>query len=304
MERMLKLPINSEIPFRFLARGHDNNERPGEKLEVDYVHAEAALGKLDGTTGIHTTNTRGETGEITATGFLSYQSREADGKLYNVEAQVKGTLKVEVSDGVDLPEDIEFVLSCESHDLDEIEEPVDPDAGGFFNSADTMDQIISEGEREFEGSWVPQYRCKECSQLDVGQEGEYPCPSCGVPTQWSELEAGDPKKYREIGRIEAAWEARKFSQGRQYEGAFIPIIGHPWRGGKLTDASEEIRGLSPMRELYGVWYAKKKLEEAIERVYGGYFSSGRKRREYCGHFHPRKKRREYTLQFVFNKKTS
>lgn len=26
--------------------------------------------------------------------------------------------------------------------------------------------------------------CPECGQQDVGQYGEYPCPSCGLPREW------------------------------------------------------------------------------------------------------------------------
>lgn len=27
-------------------------------------------------------------------------------------------------------------------------------------------------------------RCSECGQTDRGQQGEYPCPKCGLPTLW------------------------------------------------------------------------------------------------------------------------
>ena len=27
-------------------------------------------------------------------------------------------------------------------------------------------------------------RCPECGQASIGQEGEYPCPKCGLPTLW------------------------------------------------------------------------------------------------------------------------
>lgn len=28
--------------------------------------------------------------------------------------------------------------------------------------------------------------CKKCNQTDAGQNGEYPCPECGLPTVWDE----------------------------------------------------------------------------------------------------------------------
>ena len=31
-------------------------------------------------------------------------------------------------------------------------------------------------------------RCQKCGQKDQGQTGEYPCPECGLPTVWDDIE--------------------------------------------------------------------------------------------------------------------
>ena len=37
--------------------------------------------------------------------------------------------------------------------------------------------------------------CKSCNQINVGQQGEYPCKQCGLPTQWDN---GLPSDLRKV----------------------------------------------------------------------------------------------------------
>lgn len=40
----------------------------------------------------------------------------------------------------------------------------------------------------------PCYECESCRQLNIGQQGEYPCEKCGLPTQWDNGLESDLRK--------------------------------------------------------------------------------------------------------------
>jgi hypothetical protein len=35
----------------------------------------------------------------------------------------------------------------------------------------------------------PTGRCRDCDQINVGQTGEYPCKTCGLPTTWDDRQS-------------------------------------------------------------------------------------------------------------------
>lgn len=71
-------------------------------------------------------------------------------------------------------------------------------------------------------------KCPDCGQSNVGQTGEYPCPTCGLPTLWDSKSSGSnsakiafPRAFLEAGefivtKVEWIGDAYTFEAKRRY----------------------------------------------------------------------------------------
>ena len=71
--------------------------------------------------------------------------------------------------------------------------------------------------------------CSECGQSDHGQTGEYPCPSCALPTTWDKPDAA---YFPELRRA-LAGDAEALSALHRLEASLAPVLATVERYGRV-----------------------------------------------------------------------